>query len=180
MLKKKARMGRPRLPKTAGKRHAAGLRMTKELRQALEEASARSGRSLSQEMEMLLEMAVGRREELPTMLDLEFGYHTAALLMLIGELGEYREKLERDWLNDRRKFARMRQDITLLLDIIDPAKPPLPPLSDEDGATHLLSMIFAAKPHALFEGLAREHQLRFGDTASHRICVRLLDAGVAK
>jgi hypothetical protein len=180
MLKKKARTGRPRLPKTAGKRHAAGLRMTKELRQALEDASARSGRSLSQQMEMLLEMAVGRRRDLPTLLDLEFGYHTAALLMLIGQLGEYREKLEWDWLNNPRRFARIRRDITLLLDIIDPAKPPLPPIPDGDGATELLGMLFAARPHPIFKGFARDHKLRFGDTASHRIMVRLMEAGVLK
>lgn len=62
--------GRPPLPSAEGKRFALGLRVTAERRRALEEAAARSGRSISQEIELRLEQsfqdesALGGREML--------------------------------------------------------------------------------------------------------------------
>jgi TraY domain len=49
--------GRPPLPQAEGKRHALALRVTAERRNALEEAAAQSGRSLSQEIEFRLEQS---------------------------------------------------------------------------------------------------------------------------
>jgi hypothetical protein len=177
MPKKKARMGRPPLPKAEGKRHAAGLRMTKDLRLALEAASARTGRSLSQEMEALLEMAVGRLQALPTMLDHAFGFHTSVLLLLIGDLAGAGQELALDWLNDPVRFARMRRKVILLLDLLAPEGQPAveDAAADDEACLLLLTRLFARAKHPLYRDWARERELRLGDTARERLMLRLED-----
>jgi hypothetical protein len=176
MAKKQARMGRPPLPKGRAKRQTAGLRMTTDLRRALEAAARRTGRSLSQEMEALLEMAIGRRQALPTLLDHAYGFHTSVLLLLIGDLSQTGETLELDWLNTPAGFARMRRAIALLLDLLDPALEGLSKPRGDDGVLLLLTRLFATPPHPLYKDWALERRLRLGDSALTRLTERLSEA----
>ena len=56
--------GRPALPPEKGKRHAIGIRTTKELRDLLQRGADLSGRSLAQEIEFRLERSFDREKNL--------------------------------------------------------------------------------------------------------------------
>jgi hypothetical protein len=172
--------GRPALPKSKGKRHAAGFRMTKEMRQELEAASRRTGRPLSHEIEALLLVALNKREALPTLLDQGYGFHTSGLLQLIAALTQASEQLELDWLNDPGKFATMRAKVDLIFQRLAPADLPAPNPKGLGDADDLLGKILRATPSSLYyEILARGIQLRLGDTALNRAQLRLIEEEVA-
>jgi hypothetical protein len=79
--------GRPpkRQPKP-GERVPLGLRVTPELKRALDQAAASSGRSQSQEAEVRLERTFASEHSLLEMLDLAYGCENVALVMTFAEL----------------------------------------------------------------------------------------------
>src|SRR5262245_50912099 len=112
------RRGRPNLPKGEGKRFALGLRVTEERRRALDEAAAKSGRSISQEIELRLEQsfldeeALGGRE----MLGL-FRMMAGAAMMVEERLGG------RSWSTDWEAFQAVREAWHKIIDGIRPDVP---------------------------------------------------------
>jgi SOS-response transcriptional repressor LexA len=79
-MTEKRRRGRP----TVGERVPLGLRVTPEMKQRLDAAAKRSGRSQSQEAEMRLERSFDRDDLLPDLLSAEYGPATAGLLLALG------------------------------------------------------------------------------------------------
>jgi hypothetical protein len=74
------RRGRPSL----GERVGLGLRVTPELKQLIDDAAKRSGRSQSQEVEFRLERSFERQHLLPDALELSYGRRLAGILLLMG------------------------------------------------------------------------------------------------
>ena len=92
---KKAR-GRPALPPEKGKRHAVGIRTTKELKDLLQRAADLSGRSLAQEIEYRLEASFQTEDTFG-------GPRTAALLRSLGAAAQLWKGGAADaWLDDPR------------------------------------------------------------------------------
>jgi hypothetical protein len=76
------RAGRPTTPPKEGEKATLGIRASADLKQRLDLAAKRNGRSLSQEAEHRLEESL--RDELGQMLELAYGRPLAGLLMMIG------------------------------------------------------------------------------------------------
>jgi len=90
---KKAR-GRPALPPEKGKRHAVGIRTTRELKDLLQRAADLSGRSLAQEIEYRLEASFQTEDAFG-------GPRTAALLRSLGAAAQLWKGGAADaWLDD--------------------------------------------------------------------------------
>jgi uncharacterized protein (DUF1778 family) len=77
MDEKPKRIGRPTKAPKPGERVSLGLRVTADIKQKLDEAAARSGRSQSQEAELRLERSFEREELLPEVLTLAYGKSVA-------------------------------------------------------------------------------------------------------
>src|SRR5215475_8042106 len=80
----KSRRGRPSAPDAIRRRRMIGLRIREETRAILERDAARSGRSLSQEVEHRIEQTYERRELLREVLEARFGSHIAGYVLLFG------------------------------------------------------------------------------------------------
>jgi hypothetical protein len=76
MAKPKKRMGRPTKPPREGERVSLGLRVTAGVKRALEKAAIKTGRSISQEAEIRLELSL-RLEQIPAIV---VGQHWAPIL----------------------------------------------------------------------------------------------------
>ena len=86
--------GRPALPPEKGKRHAVGIRTTRELKDLLQRAVDLSGRSLAQEIEYRLEASFQTEDAFG-------GPRTAALLRALGAATQLRKGGGPDaWLDD--------------------------------------------------------------------------------
>ena len=105
------KVGRPGRPRTVGERVPLGLRVTTEMRAKLNEAATASGRSLSQEAELRLEHSFKSQDILMEALDLAYGRHLTALLMILaramqeaGTRGVFISQWDtegcEDWLSD--------------------------------------------------------------------------------
>ena len=81
MDEKPKRIGRPTKAPKPGERVSLGLRVTADIKQKLDEAAARSGRSQSQEAELRLERSFEREELLPEVLTLAYGKPLADVLI---------------------------------------------------------------------------------------------------
>jgi hypothetical protein len=108
---KKAR-GRPALPPEKGKRHAVGIRTTRELKDLLQRAADLSGRSLAQEIEYRLEASFQTEDAFG-------GPRTAALLRALGAATQLRKGGGPDaWLDDpharRATFEGWKQQLDLM------------------------------------------------------------------
>lgn len=78
------RGGRPRKREIrAGDRVPIGLRVSPAMRESLQESADRSGRSLSQEIELRLERSLDRQELVTEVLSLMYGPHAAGVLLLV-------------------------------------------------------------------------------------------------
>jgi hypothetical protein len=80
------RADRPTKQATPGARVPLSLRVSPEVKSVLDAATARSGRSRSQEAELALEASLGDRRRLLDLLDFIYGKEAAGLMLLIGEL----------------------------------------------------------------------------------------------
>lgn len=80
------RRGRPPLPPDSGKRYPLGVRTTPATRDRLQAAAKRSGRSIAQETEVLLERALAVAEEERAALDMANGRSLSGLLVLLGRV----------------------------------------------------------------------------------------------
>src|SRR3954468_22244904 len=75
-------------PPTHGERFPLGLRVSKHVKQQLNEAAKASGRSLSQEAELRLESSFKAQNAVFDALDLAFGRHWTGLLLAIAHVAQ--------------------------------------------------------------------------------------------
>src|SRR5438067_1401563 len=104
------RVGRPRT-RTEGPGDYVGFRAPRELKERLEAAATRSGRSLSTEAQIRLEKSFEKQDLLTGALELAYGPQLAGIVFLIAEMmsengrlagftsGESAEAME-NWLSD--------------------------------------------------------------------------------
>jgi hypothetical protein len=92
------------------------LRVSREARQRLDEAVAASGRSISAEAELRLEMALREERTLGDTLELAFGRQGAAVLEIIGHV----MRQEGDWLDEPERFDRVYNKIKTILGAVAP------------------------------------------------------------
>ena len=149
-------------------RHGMSFRVSQAVRQALVAASEQSGRSISQEAELRLEMALRDERGFRDNLDHVFGPQGAAVLQMIGFL----MRQDGDWIEDPMKFALMRRRIGLILDAIQP--PEVPSIVEgELGALgdvrQIFHQLFARNPNAVWLRWHLELRERLGDAAVGRI-----------
>lgn len=70
-------------PESPAKRVPLSLRVTPAMKESLEEAAGKNGRSLTQEIELRLERSFERQDLLRDMLEIGYGRHLAGMVMLI-------------------------------------------------------------------------------------------------
>jgi hypothetical protein len=120
--------GRPPLP---GERVPLGLRVTKETKLRLDQASHASGRSQSQEAEFRLEQTFSSQSTLFDALDLAYGRPWTGLLLLLAQvaqltgtraLGASAFNFEgcEDWVNDPYSFDQAARAIAFALEAVRP------------------------------------------------------------
>jgi hypothetical protein len=85
MTKSPKRPGRPVKPAKPGQRASLGLRVSGTLKQRIDDAARKTGRTQGQEAEARLERSFHDEALLPQLLELAYGPHLAALLMLMGD-----------------------------------------------------------------------------------------------
>jgi hypothetical protein len=89
--------GRPALPPDKGKRHALGIRTTKELKDLLQGEAVSSGRSLAQEIEFRLDQSFAEDRGLG-------GLRTAAIFRKLAATAEFVAGRDEKWLDDYEAF----------------------------------------------------------------------------
>jgi hypothetical protein len=124
--------GRPALPAEKAKRHAVGIRTTKEIKDLLQEAADSSGRSLAQECELRLERSLISDRE-ATM----YGRSSLALAEIVsramlraGDIAMYfategRTAFGGDWTSDPFAFNQARQAVDAIFAAIAPDGSPV-------------------------------------------------------
>jgi hypothetical protein len=125
MGKAQARMGRPTKKPAAGERAPLGLRVTAEIKQKLDAAAAKSGRSQSQEAELRLERSFAEERTGPEMRDLmdviRSGF--AFVAKRTATAAGHAEWTAKDWLADQDCYraAAMHVCATLLEGLPNPS-----------------------------------------------------------
>jgi hypothetical protein len=151
--------GRPRRRKPKpGERVSLGLRVTPEMKEALDRAAAQSGRSQSQEAEFRIERTFADQRSLYDLLELTYGPKLAGIIRVVAEFteaeghhadmvsmqrnqgGPFREQ----WLRNPYAFDEAVKAANIALERFRPAgeiSPP-PPVTDEErqGKFWLLSL----------------------------------------
>jgi hypothetical protein len=82
----KKRVGRPTKPAKPGKKAALGLRVTAEIKAALDEAAHRNGRTQSQEAELRLERSFRDQQHIAHALEATYGRQLAGLLLVLARV----------------------------------------------------------------------------------------------
>lgn len=115
--------GRPALPVDKAKRHAVGIRTTKDIKDLLQRAAEAAGRSLAQEVEFRLERSFDRERTLAEDLADALGGPRAAALFrtLAGQAGLWSG--DEAWLDDYGGFNTVRDMWRRTLDAIAPKMP---------------------------------------------------------
>lgn len=128
------RVGRPRT-REEGPGGYVGFRAPRELKEKLEDAAARNGRSLSTEAQIRLEKSFERQELLAGALELAYGPRLAGILFLLGktiyevgpisgyESGESPEAVV-NWLDDAFAYDQAKMAACTILDAFRPAGDP--------------------------------------------------------
>jgi hypothetical protein len=156
------------------------VRVAGSVRDALEAAAEKSGRSLTSECETRLEFGLRDEARLLDVLDLVAGPHTAGLLCIIVDLVN-----RQDWLNDPVLFEEMHQRIELVFEALSPGQPTqqareeaarrdpvtdplgLPPAPPEQAVVHYFATWTPGIARRF--GILRDEALpRLGDTATLR------------
>jgi hypothetical protein len=150
------------------------------MREALEVAAEKSGRSLTQEAETRLEFGLRDERAAGDLLDFRYGLQTGGLLRLVGETLTERD----DWLSRPQSLARVRAKIALVLEALSTGEPEPQPeperpapgwttITPEEDVRQTLTRLFASGSGPLENETARELWLRLGDAAVRRIRIWL-------
>jgi len=86
-------------------RMMVGTRLTAELRKKLDEATARSGRSMAQEIELRLERSFETQELLTNVVSLAYGEHVAGILLMVGLVMDQTGRSAAYWAMANRKHT---------------------------------------------------------------------------
>lgn len=126
--KRAVKRGRPPLPPGKGKRYPLNMRTTKETRDWLAAISKANGRSLSQEVEFLVEKARLGEDAAREQLKQEFaGPHNYALAKIIAFLaGEIEDLMNTRWTEDLGTFKVVETAIHTVLKRIQTPAPAVP------------------------------------------------------
>jgi hypothetical protein len=120
--------GRPPLP---GERVPLGLRVTKETKFRLDQASHASGRSQSQEAEFRLEQTFNSQSTLFDALDLAYGRHWTGLLLAMAQVGQltgtrgisvsqFNYEGCEDWVSDPYAYDQAVRAVAFVLECFKP------------------------------------------------------------
>jgi len=164
-----------RQKKAQGVRHPLSFRISADMLEELDALSRLSGRSRSQEAELLLERALSGREYLQDSLNSLFGLQGAGVINLMGMF----LRNHGDWMNDPDDFAAMRQRFNYILDAGSPERLPPPsfeldpPDPDPNVARRevlqVLANIFTATPTSVWHRHALILRERLGPDVVKRI-----------
>lgn len=104
--------------KAGGKLHPLSMRTTREVRERLENAAARNGRSLAAEVEERLLGSFSQEEALKDRLEVEFGgAHNYALANLTGLVASFLETaLGATWLDNKTSREQLLQAFSTILE----------------------------------------------------------------
>jgi hypothetical protein len=129
--------GRPTKPPTAGRKSPLGLRVTPEIKDALDGAAQRNSRTQSQEAELRIEATFRAEQQLSQGLELVYGRQIAGLLTLLGhvlrDLGpmactvaNLSAEVDPDWLSNSFAVDQAEKAINFIFDCIRPSGDPVP------------------------------------------------------
>jgi hypothetical protein len=132
-----AQRGRPTKPPTPGRKSSLGLRVTPEIKDALDNAAQRNSRTQSQEAELRIEATFRAEQQLSQGLELVYGRRIAGLLTLLGhvlrDVGPMAHsvaalsiEVDPDWLSSPFAVDQAEKAISLIFDAIRPEGDPLP------------------------------------------------------
>jgi hypothetical protein len=146
------------------------------MRIVLEEAALKSGRSLTQESELRMELGLRDQRSVLDVLDTVYGYQTAGLMRLIADLQD-----NVDWINDPGRFERTRRTVALIFEALAPGEPTeeqrvraaraaiVPGSTPEENVRgYFTSKAFGPLTAPAPEFVRREVWPRLGDTAAMR------------
>lgn len=134
--------GRPALPIGRGKRHAVGIRTTKEIKDLLQRAANSSGRSVAQEIEFRLERSFDRQGLLGEGLILAYGREAGDMIRIMarefarnGRIGAQIARGEPpkpsdDWLDNAFGYDQGARAVICLLERLRPPGDPKLPTTD--------------------------------------------------
>ena len=145
--RKKSFGGRPKRKPSPGERVHLGFRVTPDLKQHVERAADRSGRSISQEAEMRLERSFEREGLLSEALELAYGRRLAAILLMLGKAMKDTGEIvafastrtiegKENWLDTPSAFDQAAKSAAHVLEALRPsgdATPPAFPHSEQLG-----------------------------------------------
>lgn len=131
------KVGRPYKPATPGRRSPLGLRVTAEIKDLLDSAAVKSGRTQSQEAETRLELTFRSERQLDQALETIFGQRTAGLVTLLahvmrdaGQMGHpiATRSLEvaPDWTSNAFAYDQAVRAATRVLEAFRPEGDPVP------------------------------------------------------
>jgi hypothetical protein len=135
------RLGRPTKAPTPGKRVALGLKVTAEIKQRIDEEARKTGRTQSQQAELIIERALANEEFLNRLLGDDQSIRTMAVLMVGalqrgGQLGAnargHPEWTSREWLTDPFALVVAGYSVMQALGIAEPHREDLPPKPTSD------------------------------------------------
>jgi hypothetical protein len=129
--------GRPTKPPTPGRKSPLGLRVTPEIKDALDSAAQRNSRTQSQEAELRIEATFRAEQQLSQGLELVYGKRIAGLLTLLGhvlrDLGPTASnvatlsaEVDPDWLSNPFAVDQAEKAIGFIFDAIRPEGDPVP------------------------------------------------------
>lgn len=164
--------GRPRLPPDEGKRHAVGIRTTKQLKDLLQRAADSSGRSIAQEIEFRLENSFREEDQSQLaglLMTLEKTMRDAGMHAGFISTGSYQGAL--DWF----------ENPTALREAVEGAREVLQALRPKEGPAHDLPAVYANLGQKVARGVleALRNPERGGGIGTWAAPVRLLLSGAA-
>jgi hypothetical protein len=132
-----AQRGRPTKPPTPGRKSPLGLRVTPEIKDALDNAAQRNSRTQSQEAELRIEATFRSEQQLSQGLELVYGKRIAGLLTLLGHVlrdvgpmacnvATLSAEVDPDWLSNPFAIDQAEKAINFIFDAIRPEGDPLP------------------------------------------------------
>jgi hypothetical protein len=162
MNRPKRKVGRPGREPTPGERVGLSLRVTPDTKRALDTAAECAGRSLSQEAELRLEQSFRNQDLLFQVLDIAYGQHTAALLILLGEIirqvnaatavsaGKLVD-MSQSWINQPESRRQVLDAIRFVQTEIDPGEAPPEDQTGREAAAMFIQAALEPGYHPLLE-----------------------------
>lgn len=133
-MKAAKRARKTRTSKRSSNRVMVGTRLSPEMKQKLDDAAARSGRSQAQEVEFRLEHSFERDDLVPLVLGVHFGRDLSALVYLLAKVMSHagftaiaRRRIVANWWDDPYAFAEACRWANAVLDAARPEGTPIEP-----------------------------------------------------